>query len=149
MTWQMSKKWEFTFLGNISQNYYNFTPKSRSTSFGTISNANNFTVYFDGKERDIFRTYFGALGFNYRPNKEVTLGFNASAFNTNEQETYDITGEYWLSALDMSGGAQEENEAPTGSLGTGMYHEHARNRLSATVINVGHTGDWKLPNNDL
>ena len=149
MTWQMSKKWELTFLGNISQNYYNFTPKTRSTSFGTISNANNFTVFFDGKERDIFRTYFGALGFNYRPNKEVTLGFNVSAFNTNEQETYDITGEYWLSALDMSGGAQDKDEAPTGSLGTGMYHEHARNRLSATVINVGHTGMWKLPNNTL
>lgn len=142
MTWKFAKKWEVSFLGNFSQNLYKFTPKSRSTSFGTISNANNFTVYFNGSEKDVFRTYFGAVGLNYKPAESLDLGINISAFNTNEQETYDITGEYWLSEIDMSGGASRKNEIPSGSLGTGLYHEHARNRLSATVISIGHTGSF-------
>lgn len=147
LTWRIIPKLELTFLGNISQNSYKFVPRSRSTSFGTISNANNFTVYFSGAERDIFRTFFGAVGLNYRPTDAVTLGLNISAFNTNEQETYDITGEYWLSELDMSG-TNQDNQV-TGSLGTGSYHEHARNRLSATVLNIGHTGTYHTRLNSL
>lgn len=147
LTWRIIPKLELTFLGNISQNSYKFVPRSRSTSFGTISNANNFTVYFSGAERDIFRTFFGAVGLNYRPTDAVTLGLNISAFNTNEQETYDITGEYWLSELDMSGTNQDN--PVTGSLGTGSYHEHARNRLSATVLNIGHTGTYHTRLNSL
>ena len=147
LTWQLHPKVEFTFLGNVSQNIYKFVPRSRSTSFGTMSNANNFTVFFSGSERDIFQTYFGAIGLNYKPRKKVDLGLNISAFNTNEQETYDITGEYWLSELDMSGG--HKDFVADGSLGTGMYREHARNRLSATVLNIGHQGAYNSRANSL
>lgn len=148
MTWKFAPKWELSFLGNFSQNIYNFTPQTRSTSFGTIADANNFTVFFSGTEKDIFRTYFGTLGIGYKPTKDLSLRFDASAYHTNEQETYDITGEYWLSELDLSGSATSDSEV-TGSLGTGSYHEHARNRLSATVINIGHKGELKYSNNNL
>lgn len=148
VTWQMSKKWELTFLGNISQNNYKFTPESRTTSFGTVSNANRFTVYFSGSERDVFRTFFGAISANYRPSKKVLLSFNAGAFNTNEQETYDITGEYRLSELDLSNASSNDSETAN-ALGTGLYHEHARNHLSATVINIGHSGSHSTPANNI
>ena len=32
-------------------------------------------------------------------------------------------------------------------IGIGTFHEHARNRLSATVVNVGHSGEWKKNDN--
>lgn len=147
LTWKMAPRWELTFLGNISQNSYKFVPRSRSTTFGTLSNANNFKVFFSGSERDVFRTYFGAVGLNYKPDSSVDLGLNISAFNTNEQETYDITGEYWLSELDLGSPSSEQEN--TGSLGTGMYREHARNRLSATVLNVGHSGSYNTRVNSL
>lgn len=147
LTWQVAPKTELTFLGNISQNSYKFVPRSRSTSFGTLSDANNFTVYFSGAERDVFRTFFGAVGLNYQPTESVSLGFNVSAFNTNEQETYDITGEYWLSELEL--GNTDKTDMVTGSLGTGLYREHARNRLSATVINAGFTGSYDTRYNSL
>lgn len=147
LTWQIAPKVELNFLGNISQNSYKFVPKSRSTSFGTLSNANNFTVYFSGSERDVFRTLFGAVGLKYKPSRQVSLGFNFSAFNTNERETYDITGEYWLSELDL--GNTGKNDIVTGSLGTGLYREHARNHLSATVINAGITGSYTTASNSL
>ncbi len=146
MVWKLAPKWEISLLGNISYNYYKFVPKTRETTFGTYANANRFKVYFNGSERDEFRTYFGNLALGYKPTNSVSLALNVSAFNTDERETYDITGEYWLSEQDMSGGGQSAN---TGSLGTGSYHEHARNRLNATVINVGHTGAYHTDRNNL
>jgi len=145
MTWKVGKRVEMSFLGNISQNYYKFVPKSRSTSFGTISDAHSFDVNFTGSEFDIFRTYFGAFGTTYKPNDDVKLSLNVSAFNTDERETYDITGEYSLAEVAI-GGTDEESQT---NVGVGSFHEHARNRLSATVVNVGHSGEWKKEENRL
>ena len=143
MTFRFGEKWDGSFLGNFSQNYYRFIPKERETKFGTLTENYNFKVYFDGQEKDVFRTYFGAFTVNYHPIKSVKLSLMASAFNTNEQETYDITGQYWLSDLDIN------NTGHTNNQGVGTYHEHARNRLSATVVNVSHIGEWKYKNNAL
>nr|HPH73365.1 TonB-dependent receptor [Paludibacteraceae bacterium] len=147
LTYRFNPKWEITFLGNISQNTYRFIPKERETSFGTLQMSRNFKVYFDGMENDIFRTFFGAFTTNYKPSKNVDLSFMLSAFNTNEQETYDITGQYWLADLDLSS-ADKTDKAKT-TLGVGTYHEHARNRLSATVANFSHMGEFRYQNNTL
>ncbi len=136
MTVNLGKKWEMTFLGNFSQNIYNFVPQERNTSFGTLSDAKNFKVYFDGKERDVFRTYFGALSFNYRPVESVKLSIDMSAFHTNENENYDITGSYSLSEHNLF----NPDESASAQLGVGSYHEHARNSLRATVAAVSHHG---------
>ena len=141
MTFQFSEKWSGSFLGNFSQNSYRFIPQDRETTYGTYQEARKFKVYFEGQEKDIFRTLFGAFTVDYKPIKSVNLSFIASAFNTNEQETYDIRGEYWLSDVDIYGGDVANDNAQT--LGAGMYHEHARNRLSATVANISSIGSFK------
>ncbi len=145
MTLKLAPRWEMTFLGNFSQNTYKFVPQERSTSFGTISDAKNFTVYFDGQERDLFRTYFGALSVNYRPIDAIKLSLDVSAFHTNERESYDISGSYSLSEHNLFNPDDDE----TANLGVGSYHEHARNRLSATVASISHHGDFKTDNNIL
>ena len=48
---------ELSFLGNISQNTYSFIPETRSTTFGSLNDIQNFTIYFDGQEKDVFRTF--------------------------------------------------------------------------------------------
>ncbi|MBR6311267.1 MAG: TonB-dependent receptor [Paludibacteraceae bacterium] len=136
-----TERWELSFLGNFSQNSYRFTPEDRKTSFGTMSEAKSFTVYFDGRERDLFRTAFGALTADYKLDN-MKLGLTASVFNTDERETYDISGEYWLSELLVTG---DEGE----SLGIGRYHEHARNSLNATVAALSHHGEWRKENSRL
>jgi len=141
LTFAFSQKWEMTFLGNFSQNKYEFRPEDRQTTFGTFEEQINFRVYFDGREEDLFRTSFGAFALNYKPNKDITLGIVASAFNTNEDETYDITGAYLLSDVEEDeNGKKKAGE----TLGAGAYHEHARNKLKATVMNIGHRGDWRI-----
>ncbi len=141
MTFKFSEKWSGSFLGNFSQNSYRFIPQDRETTYGTYQEARNFKVYFEGQEKDIFRTLFGAFTVDYNPIKSVNLSLITSAFNTNEQETYDIRGEYWLSDVNIYGENSTNENSET--LGAGMYHEHARNRLSATVANISTIGSFK------
>ncbi len=144
LTFQFAPKWEATFLGNFSQNRYNFVPDSLSSSFGTLDNPIYLNIYYDGQEKDLFRTAFGAGTITYKPNKNLSLGLLLSAFNTNEQETYDITGQYWLSSLSPSTSSSDENV-----IGVGTYHNHARNKLIATVLNITHRGEYATENNQL
>ncbi|MBF1601443.1 MAG: carboxypeptidase-like regulatory domain-containing protein, partial [Prevotella sp.] len=61
LSWQPNKRWQVDFIGNISDNRYNFEPEDRETNFGTLQNVKKFRVYFDGQEKDLFRTFFGSL----------------------------------------------------------------------------------------
>ena len=142
MTYDFDEKWKLSFLGNISQNTYNFEPETRSTSFGPIGMQQNFTVYFDGSEQDVFRTFFGALKLDYKPSKRVDLSLAVSSFYTDERESYDIQGEYWLSSVVSSSGSRDE------ITGVGNYYEHARNTMAATVIKVAHDGKFDITENN-
>ena len=122
LTYTPNKRWEIKLLGNISDNHYNFTPDDRETKFGTMENVKAFQVYFDGQEKDVFRTFFGAVGITRHFGEKTSLSLIASAFNTREQEKYDIQGQYWLTQTETS-----EN------LGVGTYFQHARNYLKAHV----------------
>lgn len=140
ITYQPARKWELNFLGNISVNNYKFTPHNRSTSFGTAMDVKDFMVYFQGKERDRFQTFFGALTLKHEPNENTEIGLQASAFQSNEEESYDISSEYWLG---IDGTTNTEEDA-TAARTVGRFHEHARNRLHATVMNVNHYGSSRI-----
>ncbi|MBQ2524401.1 MAG: carboxypeptidase-like regulatory domain-containing protein, partial [Prevotella sp.] len=62
LNYKPNERWQIDFIGNISENHYNFKPKDRETSFGTMEDVKAFKVYFDGQEKDLFRTFFGTLG---------------------------------------------------------------------------------------
>lgn len=143
LTYKLSDTWDVNFLGNVSQNTYRFRPTIRETNFGTYQMGRTLLVYFDGWEKDIFQTAFGALSFSNKPNKNTKLNYTASAFHTNEYVTYDISGEYRLSELKLDAKDEDKEGAV---LGIGRYHEHARNRLKASVVNVAHTGEWRMNN---
>ena len=142
LNWTPSKRWEVGVIGNISENRYNFQPEDRYTRFGTLSNVREFKVYFEGQEKDLFRTLFGTAYATYRLNEQNSLTLQASAFHTKEQETYDITGQYWLNSLDsgtqVDGTTNEEETSET--IGVGTYMEHARNYLTAEVQSYSKIG---------
>lgn len=144
LTYEITPKWELNFLGNLATNNFKFTPESRDTQFGTAENPQTFRVYFNGRERDKFQTLFGAATLKFKPNENVELGLQASAFNSKEEESYDISGEYWInqtgsSSLDDAGAA----------MSVGRYHEHARNRLNSRVMNIGHYGSARYKSHTL
>jgi hypothetical protein len=139
LTYQLKPKWDITFLGNFSQNSYQFKPQDRETAFGTYTTVRKLKIYFDGQEKDLFRTAFGAFTLNYKPIEGVKLSLLASAFHTNESENYDILGEYVLSDVNT----ELDPQGQTGEvLGVGKYQQHARNALEATVANVAHLGEY-------
>lgn len=122
MTYTPNKRWSFELMGDISVNHYNFYPENRETKFGTLESVKSFLVYFDGWEKDIFKTYSGVVNITRHFGDNTHISLIGSAFKTNEQERYDIQGQYWLTQTETS-----EN------LGVGTYMEHARNYLKADV----------------
>jgi hypothetical protein len=142
MTYSFLPGWEVSFLGNYSGNIFKFTPITRTTRFGSLSAAKNFTVYFDGWEDDKFLTSFGALTLRGRLSSNLELGVQASAFSSHERERYDINGEYELTDVNLDSGG---GEGESGNFqGVGAYHEHARNNLQSNVMNLSHFGTFKL-----
>ena len=127
LTYKPDSLWTVNFIGNISENHYNFEPDNRETSFGTMEDVKNFKVYFDGQEKDLFRTLFGALDITRKIGTNTSLSFLASAFYTKEEETYDIQGQYWL-----------DDTNTNSNIAVGTYLEHARNYLT------GHVESFKL-----
>lgn len=138
LTYEPTKNWSIEVIGDISENHYNFYPEDRETKFGTMENVKSFKVFFDGQEKDVFRTYFGSLSISRKFGEKTKLSLIASAFHTNEQERYDIQGQYWLTQTETS-----EN------LGVGTYMEHARNYLKATVKSIKFALEHKTKKHDI
>lgn len=144
LVYKISPKWHMSFLGNIAINNYKFTPQNRTTNFGTANDAKQFKVYFDGQEKDRFETFVGAYTLGFNPSKSTRLSMILSGFLSNELVSYDISGEYWLDQAGTSG-----SEGIGGELGVGRYHEHARNRLKSSVVELALKGESALGKNTL
>ena len=138
ISYKPNNRWTIDFIGNISENHYNFEPKDRETKFGTLADVKSFKVYFDGLEKDVFRTFFGTASIARHFNEKTTLKFLTSAFHTKESERYDIMGQYWLDDTQT-----QEN------LGVGTYMEHARNYLTADVVSFKLVGTHHMQHHDI
>ncbi len=130
-----SKKWQFSFLGNISQNKYNYQPLTRQTNFGTLTDPIALLVYYEGQEKDQYQTFFGAVKSSFVANETSTYKFITSAYHTQEQEHFDIDASYYLGEVDTSLGSENFGNV-TYSRAIGSQLNHARNDLDALIINA-------------
>ena len=146
--YDFSNKFSMNFLANISTNNYFFTPTTRETKYGTMSQAYLLKIYFDGNEKDQFSNRFGALSANYHPFKELNLQLTASSFYSDEKERYDILGEYYLNEI-LSGSDSGSHPDSTTLLGVGSSLVHAGNFLQATIRTVEHRGKYNLNNHQI
>ncbi|WP_445455323.1 carboxypeptidase-like regulatory domain-containing protein [Flavobacterium sp. HNIBRBA15423] len=138
-----STKWNWSFLGNISQNKYNYQPLSRQTNFGTISDPIALVVFYEGQEKDKYLTLFGALKSVYQYNANNKLKFIASTYHTQEQEYYDILAQYRLGEVDSNIGSETFGDVVF-SRGIGSQLNHARNDLDALIFNTEVKGFHEL-----
>ena len=141
LNYKINTNWDISLLTNISKNQYQMIPQDRNTDFGTFNEALRLTVFFEGQELDKYETYFGALSTKFNPNTKVQLELTGSAFQTFEQENFDILGEYWLYQLDNNLGSDNFGDVAF-DRGVGKYIKHARNSLDARVINFSHKGNY-------
>lgn len=144
VNYQASPKWQWSFLGNISQNKYQYQPLTRTTKFGTIDKPIALTVFYEGQEKDKYDTYFGALKTTFKVANSFTLKFIGSIFHTLEQEHFDIFAQYGLGEVDSNIGSDSYGDV-TFIRAVGTQLNHARNDLDALIINTEVKGfhDWR------
>ncbi len=144
INFQASSKWQWSFLGNISQNKYNYKPLTRQTNFGTIDNPQALLVFYEGQERDQYQTFFGAIKTTFKASDVSTYKFVGAVFHTLEKEHFDILAEYRLAEIDTNIGSETLGDVSF-SRGIGSQLNHARNDLDALIANAEFKGihDWK------
>jgi hypothetical protein len=138
-----NEKWQFSFLGNVSQNKYNYQPLTRQTNFGTIDEPIALQVFYEGQEKDKYQTLFGAIKTNYVANENNTFKLIGSVYHTQEQEYFDIYAAYFLGEVDTNIGSETLGEV-TFNRGIGTQLNHARNDLDALIVNAEIKGVHKI-----
>lgn len=143
ITWQAAPKWRMEALGNLSQTKFSLTPtESQLTSavFSPIySQTLGLDIYFDGHEKDKYKTNFIGVTAINQPNKKLQLKWMLSYFNDNEEENIDITGAYLFGEREY-----DPNTGTSGAvvnpLGAGVNQTYARNKLNINVWSAAHKG---------
>lgn len=132
--YKLNEKWSWSVLGHFSSNQYRFAPRTSQTDFGTANQAYSFNIYFEGQENTQFltSTVGTALTYDY---KKFTSKTYFSYFRTDEQERYDILGEYFINELETDPSKEEYGDS-IAAIGVGGFLNHARNRLQASIYSV-------------
>jgi hypothetical protein len=143
VNYNASTKWQFSFLGNISQNKYNYQPLTRQTNFGTIDEPIALQVFYEGQEKDQYITYFGALKNTFIANENNTFKLIGSIYHTQEQEYFDIFAAYFLGEVDTNIGSETLGDV-TFNRGIGTQLNHGRNDLDALIINAEIKGNHTI-----
>ncbi len=143
--YEFSPKFSLNLLANVSSNTYDFTPETRETSFGTMTQSYLLKIYFDGHEKDQFNNRFCAVTGNYSPNSRLNLQLTASTFYSDEKERYDILGQYYLNEV-VAGSDPGISKDSTMLLGVGSTLVHAGNFLQANIMNIEHRGKYITDN---
>lgn len=148
ITFTPNTKWQFGFLGNISQNKYDYQPITRQTNFGTFDEPLAIVVNYEGQEKDKYNTFFGALKTTFTANEQNTYKLITSIYHTTEQEYFDIFADYNIGQVDSSLGSESFGN-PKFLQNIGSQLSHARNDLDALIINAEIKGQHKKENGEI
>lgn len=143
LDYKLTKKWDLELIANYSRNRFSYVPEEMTSSFGVINQAFQLRVFYNGNEIDQYDSKFGGVSATYTPNKNLRLKFLASGYQTNEKETFDISGEYLLGELETDIGKSNFGQIKT-YLGTGLIQDHGRNYLQIGTGDVGHRGSYAM-----
>ncbi len=148
VTYKFSSRFQLDFLGNIAVNSYDYKPLTRQTNFGTLAEPVALVVFYNGQEKDTYKTYFGALKGTYIVNENLTLKLLSSTYHTQEQEYFDIFAEYRLGTPNTDIGSENLGDVEF-TQGIGSQLTHGRNDLDALFLNIGHKGTYTKENNQV
>jgi len=131
------------FLGHYSSNNYRFVPTTRTTSWGTVNEAYQLRVFFEGQEETKFSTFTFAAGHEWKFSKRAKMNLVASVFHSLESEHFDVLGEYWINQLETDPSKEEFGDS-TSNVGVGGFLDHGRNDLEVWIGNVYYDGQYDL-----
>ncbi|HEV8270460.1 MAG TPA: carboxypeptidase-like regulatory domain-containing protein, partial [Chitinophagaceae bacterium] len=143
VNYQFNNKWQAEFLGNISNTKFTLVPEYSQLTSSVFSPyftaVLGLDVYFEGQERDQYKTNMLGLSIINQPKKDLRLKWMVSRFENDEEENIDIAGAYLFGERDF------DKAKPTfglivNPLGAGVYQNFARNKLNIENWNVSHKG---------
>ncbi len=151
-TYRFNDKLRIEYITNFARNRFAFKPVDRETTFGVVNQVLRLNIFFDGQESDSYQTYMNGFAIVQNPNPKLELRWMASAYISQENERFDILGEYFIGEVENDLGDENFGQVRY-SLGVGGLQNFARNQLDWTVVNAEHKGtntqgnhtlDWGL-----
>lgn len=143
VTYKLNEKWQFEFLGNLSATKFTMIPESAkktSSVFSPFFTANlGLDIFFEGQERDGYKTNLLGLSMIYNPTKKLKLKWMLSRFKNKEEENFDIAGAYLFGDRDFDNTSSTFGQI-VNPLGAGYYQNYGRNKLEIEVLNAGLKG---------
>ncbi len=150
LTYDLNRDWQIGALGNFNRSVYNFVPESLTRAFGLIDFALQLRTAFSGQEVDDFTQAMGGVSLTFLPDRErnpLFHKFMASVWRSDENERFDINGDYILGELDANLGSDNFGEI-VNILGTGTQQTFIRNYLDINVRNAEYKGGIELQADD-
>ncbi len=145
ITYQLNEKLQLEFLGNLSVTKFSLIPESvkqTSSVFSPLFTANlGLDVFFDGQEKDGYKTNLVGLSLLQSVNKKLKLKWMLSRFQNKESEHFDIAGTYLFGDRDFDHTSSTFGQI-VNPLGAGYYQNYGRNELNIAVYNAGVKGSF-------
>ncbi len=133
--YDFNKKLYTEFYGNISMNLYNYKPLVKVTNFGSYQDGKVLVIDYEGQEKDNYMTFFGAVKTRWNQTKHNQYTFTASVYNTQEEEYFDLLGQYNIGEPNTDLGSPDFGN-PENLESLGKEFNHARNDLDALISNM-------------
>ena len=141
ISYELTDEWDLEFLGSYARNNFQVIPQTSQTKFGTLNEALQLTVFFEGQEQYFYTTAFGAAKATWRPERNLRFEFISSAYQTVEEELTDVIGYYRLAELNNNLGSDDFGDVKV-LRGVGAYQSYLRNRMDAIVFTAEAKGTW-------
>ena len=143
LSYKLNEKWQLELLGNFSSTKFKLIPESASKTtsvFSPLFTANlGLDIYFEGQEKDGYKTNFIGLSAINQPNKKLKLKWMLSRFQNQENENFDIAGAYLFGDRDFDNNSSSFGQI-VNPLGAGFYQNYGRNKLNIAVWNAALKG---------
>ncbi len=141
----LNQKFDLDLLGSFSTNNYRYKPYTRTTNFGTLLDPKVLSVYYEGNEKDLYFTGFGAASLKYKLSETWHFNLTGSAFNTQEEEFYDVYSAYADGVANFDSNDDNYDEAELQYQSAQL--DHARNELDALIGNLSLKAHYKYRSN--
>jgi hypothetical protein len=143
ITYKVNEKLQLELLGNLSVSRFSMFPEQAQKTasvFSPLFTANlGLDIFFEGQEKDSYKTNLLGLSAVYQPNKKLHLKWMLSRFEDKENENFDIAGTYLFGERDFDNSSSTYGQI-INPLGAGYYQNYARNALDIVVYNASLKG---------
>ncbi|MFZ1704003.1 MAG: TonB-dependent receptor [Saprospiraceae bacterium] len=145
LSYDLTKVLQLGLIANFNRSAYHFIPSSGRSKSGNFAFQIELNTSFEGQEKDEFTYGMTGLSLTYVPENRknpLYMKWLVSAYRANEDEKFDIIGQYRLSQIEANIGESTGEEVAV--LGSGTQHLNARNFLFNTVYNAEYKGGLEI-----